>query len=141
VRGEAAVLSAVGGRLPAGQHRDELSTAVRGFRWCPRRALSAPRRRVRTPSGGPPGGRGDLSPETQIQCLKPQNAELKDRVTDPDATIEEPTDFKKLALFRFAAQYDEIMRLRSPQSSPEPPAPAQPATVPCASTTVIGTRC
>ena len=47
-----------------------------------------------------------------------ENAELKDRVTDRDVTIEEPTEFKKLALSRFATQHDEIMLLRSPQSSP-----------------------
>ncbi|MCX5087432.1 hypothetical protein OOK36_00450 [Streptomyces sp. NBC_00365] len=29
--------------------------------------------------------------DTQIECLKAQNAELKDRVTDRDATIEETT--------------------------------------------------
>jgi hypothetical protein len=76
------------------------------------------------------------APDTQIKSLKAQNAELKDRVTDRDATIEEPTEFKKLALSRFAALHDEIMRLRSPQSPSEPPPPAQPTTVPCATTTV-----
>ncbi|WP_329529895.1 hypothetical protein OG568_01330 [Streptomyces sp. NBC_01450] len=30
--------------------------------------------------------------DTQIKCLKAQNAELKDRVTDRDATIEETID-------------------------------------------------
>ncbi|MFE2321431.1 hypothetical protein ACFXC8_52105 [Streptomyces sp. NPDC059441] len=29
--------------------------------------------------------------DTQIKCLKAQNAELNDRVTDRDATIEETT--------------------------------------------------
>ncbi|MFJ1610883.1 hypothetical protein ACIOHS_47470 [Streptomyces sp. NPDC088253] len=36
--------------------------------------------------------------------MKAQNVELKGRVTDPDATIEEPTEFTNLALPQLAAQ-------------------------------------
>ncbi|MGC5004882.1 hypothetical protein [Streptomyces sp. NBC_00353] len=77
--------------------------------------------------------------DAQIERLKAQNAELKDRVTDRDSTIEELTEFKKLVLSRLAAQHDEITHLRSPQPSPEPPSPAKLATVPRVRTTVIGT--
>ncbi|MGW8880370.1 hypothetical protein [Streptomyces mirabilis] len=45
-----------------------------------------------------------------MERLKAQNPDLKDRVTDRDATIEELTEFKELALSRRAAQHDEIMR-------------------------------
>lgn len=55
-----------------------------------------------------------------MERLKAQNPDLKDRVTDRDATIEELTEFKELALARLAAQHDEIMRLRSPQLFFEP---------------------
>jgi len=51
--------------------------------------------------------------DTQIERLKAQNAELKDRVTDRDEIIEELTAFKKLALSRLAAQHEEIMRPRN----------------------------
>ncbi|SFH06214.1 hypothetical protein [Streptomyces mirabilis] len=74
--------------------------------------------------------------EAQIERLKAQNPDLKDRVTDRDAAIEELTEFKKLSLSRLAAQRDEIMRSRSPQSFPEPAPPAEPATLPRARTTV-----
>ncbi|MCX5318021.1 hypothetical protein [Streptomyces sp. NBC_00154] len=77
--------------------------------------------------------------DAQIERLKAQNAELKDRVTERDATIEELTEFKKLALSRLAAQHDEITHLRSPQPSPEPLPPAKLATVPRTRTTAIGT--
>jgi hypothetical protein len=76
--------------------------------------------------------------DAQIERLKAQNLELKDRVSDRDETIEELTAFKKLALSRLAAQHDEIMHLRGQQPSPEPPPPARLATVPRAGTTVIG---
>ncbi|MFD8760423.1 hypothetical protein ACFV03_15540 [Streptomyces mirabilis] len=59
-----------------------------------------------------------------MERLKAQNPDLKDRVTDRDATIEELTEFKKFALSRLAAQHVEIMRLRSPQSFLEPAPPA-----------------
>src|SRR5690348_3353052 len=67
-----------------------------------------------------------------MERLKAQNPDLKDRVTDRDATIEELTEFKKLALSRLAAQHDESMRLRSPQSflEPAPPADRPPSLVP-----------
>ncbi|WP_405734878.1 hypothetical protein OG607_41315 [Streptomyces sp. NBC_01537] len=77
--------------------------------------------------------------DAQIERLKAQNAELKDRLADRHETIEELTAFKKLALSRLAAQHEEITHLRSPQSSPEPSPPAKLATVPRARTTVIGT--
>ncbi|MFF4465015.1 hypothetical protein ACFY13_36580 [Streptomyces mirabilis] len=67
-----------------------------------------------------------------MERLKAQNPDLKDRVTDRDATIEELTEFKELALSRLAAQHDESMRLRSPQSflEPAPPADRPPSLVP-----------
>lgn len=74
-----------------------------------------------------------------MERLKAQNPDLKDRVTDRDATVEELPEFKKLALSRLAAQHDAIMRLRSPQSFLEPAPPAEPATVRRARTTVYGT--
>ncbi|MFG2369410.1 hypothetical protein ACGFY3_48945 [Streptomyces mirabilis] len=83
---------------------------------------------LREAGGGPPGPK-----ETQIERLKAQNSDLKDRVTDRDATIGELTEFKKLAPSWLAAQHDEIMRLHGPQSSPEP------ATVPRARTTFYST--
>lgn len=74
--------------------------------------------------------------EAQIAHLKAQNAELKDRAADRDATIEE---LQKLPLSRLTAQHDEMMRMcmRSPQSSPEPPPPAKLANVPRTRITVI----
>ncbi|MER5667837.1 hypothetical protein [Streptomyces mirabilis] len=93
---------------------------------------------IRRPSGGR-GGPRRLN-EAQIGRLKAQNPDLQDRVTDRDATIGELAEFKKLALSRLAAQHDEIMPLRSPQSSLEPAPPAEPAPVPRARTTVYGNR-
>ncbi|MFF4354803.1 hypothetical protein [Streptomyces sp. NPDC001530] len=77
--------------------------------------------------------------DAQIERLKAQNSELKDRLADRDETIEELTAFKKLALSRLVAQHEEIAHLRSPQSSPELSPPAKLTTVPRARTTVIGT--
>ncbi|OMI88451.1 hypothetical protein BSZ07_17385 [Streptomyces sp. M1013] len=51
--------------------------------------------------------------DAQIERLKAHNAELKDRVAARDRTIEELTQFKKLALSRLAAQHDEITHLRT----------------------------
>ncbi|MET8249285.1 hypothetical protein ABZV31_35895 [Streptomyces sp. NPDC005202] len=48
----------------------------------------------------------------QIERLKVQVAELKERLAKRDATVAELTAFKKLALSRLAAQHDEIQRLR-----------------------------
>ncbi|MFD9637405.1 hypothetical protein [Streptomyces violascens] len=76
--------------------------------------------------------------DAQIERLKAQNAELKDRVADREKTIEELTAFKRLALSRLVAEHDEVMHLRSPQSSSEPPPPAKLATVPYSRTIVIG---
>ncbi|MER5532631.1 hypothetical protein [Streptomyces mirabilis] len=59
--------------------------------------------------------RGPEPREARIERLTAQNPDLKDRVTDRDATIGELIEFKELALSRLAAQHDEIMRLRSPQ--------------------------
>lgn len=59
-----------------------------------------------------------------MERLKAQNPDLKDRVTDRDAAIEELTEFKELVLARLAAQHDESMRLRRPQSFLEPAPPA-----------------
>ncbi|MGA5420552.1 hypothetical protein [Streptomyces lavendulocolor] len=56
--------------------------------------------------------------DAQIERLKAQNAELKDRVADRDKTVQELTAFKKLALSRLAAQHDEIRRLTSPKLAP-----------------------
>ncbi|MEV4019785.1 hypothetical protein AB0J35_55815 [Nonomuraea angiospora] len=48
----------------------------------------------------------------QIERLKTQVADLKERLTKRDATVAELTAFKNLALSRLAAQHDEIQRLR-----------------------------
>lgn len=48
----------------------------------------------------------------QIERLKTQVAELKDRVARRDAELAELAAFKTLALSRLAAQHDEITRLR-----------------------------
>ncbi|MFE2604746.1 hypothetical protein [Streptomyces mirabilis] len=52
-----------------------------------------------------------------MERLKAQNPDLKDRVTDRDATIEELTEFKKFALSRLAAQHAESTHL-TPQGPP-----------------------
>ncbi|MFF2935170.1 hypothetical protein [Streptomyces mirabilis] len=73
-----------------------------------------------------------------MERLKAQNPDLKDRVTDRDATIEELTEFKKFALSRLAAQHVEIMRcaVRSRSSSRLHPPTGH---LPRARTTVYGT--
>lgn len=48
----------------------------------------------------------------QIDRLKKDNAELKERVATRDAALTELTEFKTLALSRLAAQHDELQRLR-----------------------------
>ncbi|MFF9318091.1 hypothetical protein ACF1BP_36415 [Streptomyces sp. NPDC014735] len=48
----------------------------------------------------------------QIERLKAQVAELKDRVTKRDEAVAELTEFKTIAVSQLAAQYDEITRLR-----------------------------
>ncbi|MEV8125438.1 hypothetical protein AB0P07_15265 [Streptomyces sp. NPDC085944] len=50
--------------------------------------------------------------EAQIERLKADRAELKDRIADRDARLEEATAFKKLAISRLTAQHEEIERLR-----------------------------
>jgi len=49
----------------------------------------------------------------QIGHLKDEITALKERLTQSAATIDELTDFRARALARFAAQHDEITRLRS----------------------------
>ncbi|MDT0347496.1 MULTISPECIES: hypothetical protein [Streptomyces] len=48
----------------------------------------------------------------QIERLKAQVAEFKERLAQRDETIAELTTFKELAVSRLAAQHDEIVRLR-----------------------------
>lgn len=54
----------------------------------------------------------------QVERLKEQVAELKERVARRDADLAELTAFKTLALSRLAAQHDEIMRLREQAENP-----------------------
>ncbi|MFI2435541.1 hypothetical protein [Streptomyces sp. NPDC018693] len=49
---------------------------------------------------------------SQIERLKAQVAELKERVAERDADLAELTAFKALAISRLAAQHEEIERLR-----------------------------
>ncbi|MFF2787661.1 hypothetical protein ACFVT6_12955 [Streptomyces sp. NPDC058049] len=49
----------------------------------------------------------------QIERLKAQVAELKERVTRRDEAVAELTEFKTLAISRIAAQHHEIERLRA----------------------------
>lgn len=48
----------------------------------------------------------------QIERLKAEVAELKDRAARRDGTIAELKQFQQQAISRLAAQHDEIMRLR-----------------------------
>ncbi|MFD7862258.1 hypothetical protein [Streptomyces sp. NPDC059783] len=48
----------------------------------------------------------------QIERLKVQNAELKERIVTRDEQIAQLTGFRTLAISRLAAQHDEIERLR-----------------------------
>jgi hypothetical protein len=48
----------------------------------------------------------------QIDRLKKDNTELRERVAARDTALAELTAFKTLALSRLAAQHDEIQRLR-----------------------------
>ncbi|WP_331284070.1 MULTISPECIES: hypothetical protein [unclassified Streptomyces] len=48
----------------------------------------------------------------QIERLKTEVAELKDRVTKRDEVVAALTEFKTVAISRLAAQHDEIIRLR-----------------------------
>ncbi|MER6096107.1 hypothetical protein ABT154_09650 [Streptomyces sp. NPDC001728] len=48
----------------------------------------------------------------QVERLKTQVAELKERLARRDETVAELTAFKELAISRLAAQHDEIQRLR-----------------------------
>lgn len=56
---------------------------------------------------------------THINRLKNEVAELKARQTRADRLIEELTDLRSQALSRLAAQHEEIVRLRSAQSTPD----------------------
>nr|WP_087882365.1 hypothetical protein [Streptomyces alboflavus] len=49
---------------------------------------------------------------SQIERLKAQVAELKERLTERDADLAELTAFKTLAISRLTAQHEEIERLR-----------------------------
>ncbi|MFF1375557.1 hypothetical protein [Streptomyces sp. NPDC058308] len=49
---------------------------------------------------------------SQIERLKAQVAELKERVAERDADLVELTAFKNLAISRLAAQHQEIEQLR-----------------------------
>lgn len=49
---------------------------------------------------------------TQIERLKAQVAELKDRITKRDEALAELTAFKTIAISQLAAQHDEIARLQ-----------------------------
>ncbi|MCX4460001.1 hypothetical protein OG585_45660 [Streptomyces sp. NBC_01340] len=53
--------------------------------------------------------------DAQIARLKAENDTLRDRIARQNATLENLTEFKILALSRIAAQHEEITRLRSPQ--------------------------
>ncbi|MGW2346670.1 hypothetical protein [Streptomyces sp. NPDC001661] len=48
----------------------------------------------------------------QIERLKRQNTELKERITKRDERIAELTEFETLAISRLSAQHAEIVRLR-----------------------------
>ncbi|MFD7123917.1 hypothetical protein ACFV9X_11960 [Streptomyces anulatus] len=48
----------------------------------------------------------------QIERIKAQNAELKERIVTRDEQIAQLTEFRSLAISRLAAQHDEIERLR-----------------------------
>ncbi|MGW1844194.1 hypothetical protein [Streptomyces sp. NPDC001966] len=48
----------------------------------------------------------------QIERLKAQNAELKERIVTRDEQIAQLAEFRTLAISRLAAQHDEIERLR-----------------------------
>ncbi|MGW5247052.1 hypothetical protein ACWEQN_24990 [Streptomyces sp. NPDC004129] len=54
---------------------------------------------------------------SQIERLKAQVAELKERLTERDTDLAELTAFKTLAISRFAAQHEEIERLRGQAES------------------------
>ncbi|MET7621907.1 hypothetical protein [Streptomyces sp. NPDC005408] len=49
----------------------------------------------------------------QLERLKKENADLRDRVARRDGEVAKLTEFRILAISRLAAQYDEIERLRS----------------------------
>ncbi|WP_371551387.1 hypothetical protein OG266_38415 [Streptomyces sp. NBC_00554] len=61
--------------------------------------------------------------DAQIVRLKAENDTLRNRISRQNATLENLTEFKILALSRIAAQHEEITRLRSPQpATGTPPA-------------------
>ncbi|WP_434593628.1 hypothetical protein [Streptomyces sp. A5-4] len=55
----------------------------------------------------------------QIERLKTQNAELRERVAKRDEELLKLTEFRALAISRLAAQHDEIERLRKQVTSGE----------------------
>ncbi|SNT33937.1 hypothetical protein [Actinacidiphila glaucinigra] len=56
---------------------------------------------------------------SQIERLKAQVAELKERLAERDADLAELMAFKSLAISRLAAQHAEIERLRHQAASDE----------------------
>jgi uncharacterized protein YdcH (DUF465 family) len=64
----------------------------------------------------------------QIDRLKQENAHLKDRLAERDATIDELTAFKTTAASRLAAQHDEIEHLRRTAGPPPARVHSLPAT-------------
>ncbi|GAA3123614.1 hypothetical protein [Nonomuraea salmonea] len=56
--------------------------------------------------------------EAQIERLKQQVAELKDRVQDRDAELAKLREFKIVAVSRIAAQHEELERLRRQLARP-----------------------
>ena len=50
--------------------------------------------------------------EAQIARLKAEISKLRERLAQSEGTVEEPTDFRRQALARLAAQHEEIVRLR-----------------------------
>ncbi|MER5184048.1 hypothetical protein ABT009_37940 [Streptomyces sp. NPDC002896] len=74
--------------------------------------------------------------DAQIARLKAENDTLRDRIARQNATLENLTEFKILALSRIAAQHEEITRLRSPQPATGTPLVARLTTVPGGSQTI-----
>lgn len=71
--------------------------------------------------------------EAQIARLKGENAKLKARLAQSEATIDELTDFRSQSLARLAAQHEEIVRLREASAGT-----TQVRRLPAPRTTVIG---
>lgn len=61
--------------------------------------------------------------DKQIARLTAEIANLRRRIDDRDRTVAELITFRNAALSQLAAQYDEILRLRTTLTEPQPPAP------------------